>query len=175
MTSMDLLDSFNQKTTVNLPRAEEKLKQCYNRLWSNSVNNTPKLRTYKLFKDQFSLEEYITLNLPKYERSLLAQLRCGILPLRVETGRYVGEPVIERLCRFCQSAEIENETHFIITCTHYHALRITTFGTIIEDTVFSHMTPDEKLVYIMKNHVRKLSKFIVKAYLHRRNSLYLPV
>ncbi|XP_053387326.1 uncharacterized protein LOC123542028 [Mercenaria mercenaria] len=37
--------------------------------------------------DYFETENYVKLNLKRNERSLLAQLRCGILPLRIETGR----------------------------------------------------------------------------------------
>lgn len=53
--------------------------------WSNNVVNIPKLRTYNLFKTEFSQELYVNVNLKRQERQLLAQLRCGILSLRVET------------------------------------------------------------------------------------------
>ena len=38
----------------------------------------PKLSTYKLFKEIAEIEPYIPCNLPRYQRSLLAQLRFGI-------------------------------------------------------------------------------------------------
>lgn len=56
-----------------------------------SVYIVPKLRTYKTFKNDFGLENYVSFNLSKAERSHMAQLRSGILPLRIETGQYVGE------------------------------------------------------------------------------------
>jgi hypothetical protein len=48
------------------------------------------MRAYK-FKTEFSQDLYVNLNLKRQEMLHKAQLRCGILPLRVETGRYVGE------------------------------------------------------------------------------------
>ena len=52
---------------------------------------------------------------------MLCQLRMGILPLRVETGRYVGEPLETRLCTLetrlctlCDTNAIENEKHFVL-------------------------------------------------------------
>ena len=57
------------------------------------VKKTNKLRTYSLFKDIHNTEKYLQINLAKNERSVLAQLRCRILPLRVETARYVGGEV----------------------------------------------------------------------------------
>lgn len=87
MTSLDLLNEFHSKATVDLKVAESKLKDLYNTQWIDMVERSPKLRTYKTFKNCFKTEDYILLNLSKNERSLLAQFRCGILPLRVETGR----------------------------------------------------------------------------------------
>ena len=55
--------------------------------WLNDLNMKPKLHTYKLFKEIAEIEPYIASNLPQYQRSLLAQLRFGILPLSIETGR----------------------------------------------------------------------------------------
>lgn len=31
--------------------------------------------------------------MPKYLRSTLAQFRCGIIPIRIETGRFQEEPI----------------------------------------------------------------------------------
>ena len=42
-----------------------------------------KLRTYILIKNQYNTEDYVKAHLPKQERSFLAQLRCGVLPLRI--------------------------------------------------------------------------------------------
>ena len=35
----------------------------------------------------------------------MAQLHCGILPLRIETDRFEGESPDERLCKQCAMAQ----------------------------------------------------------------------
>lgn len=53
---------------------------------SQQVVNSRKLRTHVTFKTSFKLGKYVQLNLNRHERSVLAQFRTGILPLRIETG-----------------------------------------------------------------------------------------
>ena len=53
----------------------------------------------------------------------MAQLRCGILPLRIETGRYTRESPAERLCKLCDDAAIEDDEHFVLNCSFYHYIR----------------------------------------------------
>ena len=48
----------------------------------------PKLRTYVQLKVTFGVENYVSMNISKYKRSLYAQFRCGILPIAIETGRF---------------------------------------------------------------------------------------
>ena len=64
------------------------------------VQNKPKLRTDIQFKSEIDTEEYVLSFLPKGCRSVIAKLRCGILPLRIETGRYDGVALENRSCEF---------------------------------------------------------------------------
>ncbi len=50
-------------------------------------------------------------------RSYLVQYWCGILPLEIEAVRWQNKPVEERICKVCESGEIENEFHSIFSCT----------------------------------------------------------
>jgi hypothetical protein len=50
------------------------------------------------FKQHYNTVKYLLSSLTKIERSHLAQFRCGILPLKIETGRYVGLNVNKRFC-----------------------------------------------------------------------------
>ena len=110
--TIDMIDTYNNKTIANLQMVKSKLLQYYADDWPNKVLHTPKLRTYVQFKTAYQTEEYIKLNLNRSERSILAQFRCGVLPLRIETGRFVGEKPEERLCTFCGLRVPEDETHF---------------------------------------------------------------
>ena len=53
----------------------------------------------------------------------MAKIRCGVAPIRLETGRYEGLPENERLCPVCSLQEIESEVHVITKCSLYDDLR----------------------------------------------------
>ena len=94
------------------------------------------------------------------------------LPLRVETGRYVGEPPEQRLCSFCNQIQIEDERHFLIQCTFYNDIRTDVFNDQFSNIQFNILNDVEKLRYLVKNVPRKVAKYIVKSYMRRRNALY---
>ena len=56
--------------------------------WYDETQNKVKLRTYIKFKERFEPEEYLLHYMSKNKRSLIAQIRCGILPIFIETGRF---------------------------------------------------------------------------------------
>ncbi len=125
---------------------------------------------YRTFKNEFKCESYVLMNVPKYERSLYSQFRFGILPLRVETGRYVGEPVDQRLCRFCNRNEVE--THLIFHCDLYHDIRSSMLGGVLHNDSMLNLTNTEKLSVLLTSQTRMSIKYITKAYFHRRSVLY---
>ena len=55
--------------------------------------NKPKLRTFMLFKDFQALPPHVGKPLSFVGRKTISKLRLGILPLRIETGRYT-KPII---------------------------------------------------------------------------------
>jgi hypothetical protein len=90
MIKLGCVHNFNDISAINMSKAKSAVKYYYGNIWSQDLQNTPKLRTYRQFKTGFTCEDYVTLNLKKSERSILSQFRCSILPLRIETGRFVG-------------------------------------------------------------------------------------
>ncbi len=56
--------------------------------WLNDIQLKPKLRAYILFKNEYNTEENVNCCRPRQDRSLLAQIRSGTLPLHAETGRF---------------------------------------------------------------------------------------
>ena len=97
LNKLDLITYYDNTTTINMKTVKDQIHLYYSSIWVDSVQNVPKLRTYIKFKTEFRTESYAMFNLTKCERSMLAQFRCGILPLRIETGRYIGEHPEERL------------------------------------------------------------------------------
>ena len=44
----------------------------------------PKLWTYKDINDTFCVQPYIKANMPRKDRSQIAQIRCGVFPLKID-------------------------------------------------------------------------------------------
>jgi hypothetical protein len=126
---------------------------------SLDVKYIPKLRTYTLFKTEFETEKYVSLRMKRNERPLLTQLKCGILPLHVETGRYIGERSVDFVLI---------EEHSVVKCPFYRHIRSENFGELYNTNDFNSKTDSEKIVYLINNKSRTLAKYIVKSYLYRR-------
>ena len=71
------------------------------------------LRKYKLVKTEYETEQYVRMIMSKSHRYAFAKLRSGVAPLdlRIETGRYEGLRVNERICPF--SVKIAPKTNFM--------------------------------------------------------------
>ena len=83
--------------------------------WIVKIPSKLKFRSFSFIKHSISAEPYVTSNLSKGKRSLISQLRVGILPLEVESGRYVRKKLTERLCKMCHH-NVEDEIYFICLC-----------------------------------------------------------
>ncbi len=55
-------------------------------------------------------------------RSALPKFRAGVTLIRLETGRYEGFDVDERICPICKN-EIETDENVITRCPYYRVLR----------------------------------------------------
>ena len=122
-----------------------------NRPRSVNGNGRNKLRTYNTFKTEYGLENYCKLIMPFKHRSSMAKFRCGVAPLRIETGRYEGLSEDHRTCPICKSG-IENETHVLLTCYLYEEFRTTLFNTALEIcNNFDSFSDAEKMKFIFSN------------------------
>ena len=90
LQSIDMSTCFLNREVCNLNLAEIKLQQKFVNDWQNELQSVSKLRTNRSFKSDFNLEKYVTMDIPKPHRSILAQFRCGVLPIRIETRRFRG-------------------------------------------------------------------------------------
>ena len=62
---------------------KSKLNDLMHEQWSNEVHNKPKLRTYVQIKDTFEPEPYVLSNISRQRRSLLGQIRLGIVRFKI--------------------------------------------------------------------------------------------
>ena len=122
-----------------------------------------KLRTYRLFKKEFSCEAY--LNLPPYLRVPITKLRTSAHPLRIETGRYALPtplPVEQRTCWFCTN-QVEDEPHFLIACKLYdnsNARGVLFDRCSILNPAFSTMTDTDKMIFIFQSNDSNVFKHL---------------
>jgi hypothetical protein len=100
----------------------EKWKQTVNRVDSVRGNGCNKLRSYRLIKSHFVTEHYVKEPLPFHFRSAMAKFRCGVAPIRLETGRYENLNVHDRTCFNCLNC-IEDEEHVLLKCPLYTSIR----------------------------------------------------
>ena len=104
----------------------------------NKPQNTAgnKSRTYSLIKPNYAMEPYLLFVTKREKRQCLLKLRCSNHSLAIEVGRHKNLQVNERLCPKCN--EIEDEIHFISSCTLFNTVRKKFIQEIIEiDQTFS--------------------------------------
>ena len=181
--NMDMLNEYeslnaSQDLSQVLKHAEDTFMNFEINCWKNNLGNQTKLRTYRLMKDTFNTEEYVKMDLPFSYRSFIAQTRCGILPLKIETGRFTQPktPVDERLCIFCDLKEVEDEEHFILNCPLYLPIRLLYLNHIQSFyPQFSNLSVSEKLKTIFTDPkiIRRTGWYIQNAYLKRNNHIFV--
>ena len=174
MLELNLIHSYENLLPVDLGVAKRQLHENYISAWKNEIIDTPKLRTYCLFKELYETEPYVYKVHNRRERSLLSQFRCGILPLKVETGRYTQVPLEYRLCLLCEENCIEDEMHFFFDCSFYYNLRLNFLEYIMDMyPTFPELNRNEKLKMCMSNClVKHTAKYITDCVNRRQEALY---
>ena len=141
-------------------------------IWQIEIENKPKLRTYVKFKHTLDSENYVTANLCRKKRSLMAQFRMGILPLKIETGRFSRTPIEARICNLCKT-EIENEIHFLCVCPIYNEIRIKLYKKACKScNNFLTKSNEEKLIYLLNYLFKDTSNFVTDAWSLRHTIVY---
>ena len=136
--------------------------------WKEALKNKPKLRSYRQFKQSFDTQNYVNLNMSKYQRSLTARLRLGILPIAIETGRFTNTPLNERNCFFCVN-KIEDEFHFVCQCKLYSHYHQKLFESMLKScSNFKDLSDKEKFLKIMESDLRCLHIYLEKAWNTRK-------
>ena len=123
MNWCNLTDKIETSGRLKKAAYDNNRSKCIN-IWKNNLNdpNTSKLQFYKTIKNAHTFEKY--LELPNFnDRKIIAKFRCSDHKLEIERGRYNKTVRNDRICRLCPGNEIENEEHFLMTCTFYDYLR----------------------------------------------------
>ena len=166
-------DCYVNTSTIDLSYIKKCLFERFSTKWSTSYVNMSKLDLYKQLKTEFGVEKYLILNIDRYEKSLLSQLRYGILPLRVETGRFVNEPHCNRICTLCDSNNVEDQIHFVFHCNFYNTMRENlNIKAKNVNANWDNMSDIDKLKLLFNEMPRMFGKYVKSIFLLRRNKLY---
>ena len=165
----EINDSLNREN-------ESKWIEVLNKENARSGKGKNKLRTYRMFKNQFNTEKYVECILPRLHRSALAKFRCGTAPIRIETGRYEGVEVDQRICLLCNNG-VEDEKHVLLECPFYNEYRKSLFSVFCQHLCgFLCLNKEHQLIHILGcselNLVRIVAKTCHKILEHRRNLFY---
>ena len=127
--------------------------------WDTSRYKSDKLRYCNLNTYDKGSEEYTKMNINKYQRSFVAQFRCGI-PLEIQVERYRDIPLKKRMCQLCNNA-VEDEIHFLCECPRYMDYSESLFEEAKEvDLSFMHMDMFGQFVFLMSNFQKPVIKFL---------------
>ena len=76
-----------------------------------------KRRTFKTFKNNYKMENYICMKVDKHLIFNLAKLRISNHQLEIEVGRYKKKEIDQRLCKVCNgNGCVKDAFHFLMTC-----------------------------------------------------------
>ena len=101
-------------------RMEESLMQRNILDWQRQAEIMPKPRTCKTVQISPTVAGHVAQQMSPAFRSVLARFRNGTFPLAIETGRYIGQPIHERICTSCDRNSVETEIHFRLQGERYH-------------------------------------------------------
>ena len=125
---MENHSTFN--TASLLKSIKETLKERYISFWQKRIKTDEgKLRTYKLFKQNFGLELYLDIIHDISMKRNICSFRISAHRLQIERGRHTGTNIDERLCNHCNA--VEDETNFLFECKKYEDISKDMFKTII--------------------------------------------
>ena len=142
--------------------------QIYSRRWLQNINDHkkhPKLRTYKTFKKVFEPESYLSSSYNWNHIIALARFRTGAHNLNIEKGRHTKPitPLHNRTCLFCQSSNVDDEFHFLMSCSFHSENRKHLFESINYDIPgFHHMNDQDRFTNIMSMRSYDTLKFIAR-------------
>ena len=152
-----------------------KLTNDYIESWGEQLNKCGsdgkegnKLRTYRIFKTKFELEDYLIKIEDFNLRKMLSKFRLSDHNLAIELGRRTKPkvPANNRLCKKCDSNVVEDEMHFILECDFYIQERKKLFDDC--DLNLSDKTKGESIFI----HILKCS-FALASFL--KSTIYKPL
>ncbi len=143
---------------------------------ADMITSNRKLVFYSSFKTDQSKSIQLDLIKNTRHRQSLAKLRSGNHNLRIETGRHCLPKIPEnlRICQYCESRDIENETHFLLECTFNKSKREKLHNDItLKYPCYINLNKKNKILFLFNNIdpfiCKKLAHFIYETFQTRKH------
>ena len=148
-----------------------KLKDDYSLRWRGQICKSDgggKLDLYGTIKRSIHLEKYLENIKNVKHRQAFTKLRISAHPLQIEVGRYVRPkvPRAERYCKLCPNHLVEDEAHFLASCTLLTVERQQLYNTILDSCKhFTQMSDRNKCIFMLTadNIAIDVSKYVSAA------------
>ena len=171
--SIGCSELFQSVNPCDIPSAKTIVDEIDAENW-NINRYKDKLRYYNMYKCNREKEDYLSFNITRYQKSLMAQFRLGILPLQIEVGRYRDIPLCNRICQMYNLNVVEDEIHLLCECESYSDYRSVLFSNATAtDPEFPLKDIIDKFVYLMSNHQKSVISFLTNAVYKRIHSMYV--
>ena len=138
------------------------------------LNTNRKLNFYCIFKKDTLKTEFLDTIKNPLHKKCINKFRLGNHKLRVETGRHTVPKTPEnlRICSFCHLDEVENEYHFLFSCTFYEEIRKKIFLEIHEKySHFNSLDNTSKILFLFNSVdpfiCRSTAAFVFECTTHR--------
>ena len=119
-------------------------------VWREAAREWPKLEVIGSLMDAKCKARCVEIEC-KMQRRMMVKLRGGTAELRVETGRWCGLSRGERLCKNCDSGEVEDVKHFVCRCVFVAEERREMARLMNEIVVgWESMKDDERVVWVLE-------------------------
>ena len=118
------------------------------------------------------------LHLPFDKRSALAKFWISAHSLAIEKGRYSRPRICpeDRICIYCSSNEVEDESHVLNICTAYDNERKDFINKLSGFTNYSAIPIEDRFSFLMNNSrecdiAHTVSEFLIKIFKKREGTV----
>lgn len=158
--------SHRSRTNNELTKIKKYLKENFEKNWALQLLKSEKLRSYRTYKNIFKFENYLSNIYNDNERFNMTRLRTSNHRLHLETGRYTTPktPINERVCKNCDTGQVEDEKHFLLLCPKYNELRANHIYSCYNQNILNINDNNLVFIWLMSNEdntvCRKIAKYI---------------
>ena len=176
-------DQGSKYKTKIINNLKSKLHAQHDTEWYNLISKPEsKLRTYCMFKREYCIENYLTI-CGSMQRREFSKLRISSHQLRVETGRYTRPhkiPLENRTCLVCKNDNVEDEKHFLLSCSAYDVERSDLFSKLSQYAIFLQLSVEEQFLFLMTynngdSEILKLVIDFVNKCVEKRKKIITPL